>query len=81
NVLSQCDNLMLMRMNSAADLEFLRTVFSFVPAGLLDRVPTFLQGHALIAGKIMPQAGYVRFGGRTAEEGGADIPTSWAASQ
>jgi DNA helicase HerA-like ATPase len=81
NVLSQCDNLMLMRMNSAADLEFLRTVFSFVPAGLLDRVPTFRQGHALVAGKIMPQAGYVRFGTRTAEEGGADIPTSWAASR
>lgn len=81
NVLSQCDNLMLMRMNSTADLEFLETVFSFVPAGLFDRAPTFLQGHALVAGKVMPQAGYVRFGTRTAEEGGADIPTSWAAAQ
>ena len=80
NVLSQCDNLMLMRMNSTADLEFLRAVFSFVPAGLFDRAPTFSQGHALVAGKVMPQAGYVRFGTRTAEEGGADIPTSWAAS-
>jgi DNA helicase HerA-like ATPase len=79
NVLSQCDNLMLMRMNSTADLEFLRSVFSFVPTGLLDRSPTFQQGHALVAGKIMPHAGYVRFGTRTAEEGGADVPTSWAA--
>jgi hypothetical protein len=81
NVLSQCDNLMLMRMNSTADLEYLRAVFSFVPAGLLDRVPTFLQGQALVAGKIMPHAGYVRFGARTAEEGGADIPAAWAASR
>jgi len=32
----------------------------------------------VVAGKVMPQAGYVRFGTRTAEEGGADIPTSWA---
>jgi len=80
NVLSQCDNLMLMRMNSSADLEFLRAVFSFVPAGLFDRAPTFSQGHALVAGKVMPHAGYVRFGTRTAEEGGADIPTSWAAA-
>jgi uncharacterized protein len=78
NVLSQCDNLMLMRMNSAADLEFLRAVFSFVPAGLLERASAFRQGHALIAGKVMPHAGYVRFGARTAEEGGADIPVSWA---
>ena len=81
NVLSQCDNLMLMRMNSTADLEFLRAVFSFVPAGLLDRASTFRQGHALVAGKVMPHAGYVRFGARTAEEGGADIPTTWAASR
>lgn len=80
NVVSQCDNLLLMRMNSAADLEFLRAVFSFVPSGLLDRVPTFLQGHALVAGKVVPHAGYVRFGSRLAEEGGADVPASWASS-
>ncbi|TCN36690.1 hypothetical protein EV644_113159 [Kribbella orskensis] len=41
--------------------------------------PTFQQGHALVAGKVMPHAGYVRFSSRTAEEGGADVPTSWAA--
>ncbi len=81
NVLSQCDNLMLMRMNSTADLEFLRAVFSFVPAGLLDRASAFRQGHALVAGKVMPHAGFVRFGARTAEEGGADIPTTWAAAR
>ena len=33
NVVSQCDNLVLMRMNSAADLAYAREVFSFVPAG------------------------------------------------
>jgi hypothetical protein len=79
NVLSQCDNLVLMRMNSAADLEFLRTVFSFVPAGLLDRVTTFQQGEALVAGRIGSHAAHVRFGARVAEEGGADVPASWAA--
>ncbi|WP_433167079.1 ATP-binding protein [Kribbella sp. CA-247076] len=81
NVVSQCDNLLLMRMNSAADLEFLHAVFSFVPAGLLDRASAFRQGHALVAGKVMPHAGYVRFGARTAEEGGADVPATWAASR
>jgi DNA helicase HerA-like ATPase len=78
NVVSQCDNLMLMRMNSTADLEFIRAVFSFVPAGLLDRATTFRQGQALVAGKIGSHAAHVRFGARVAEEGGADVPTSWA---
>ena len=31
NVLSQCDNLLLMRMNSLADLGYVGEVFSFVP--------------------------------------------------
>ena len=37
NVVSQCDNLILMRMNSAADLAYASEIFSFVPAGLLAR--------------------------------------------
>jgi uncharacterized protein len=81
NIVSQCDNLLLMRMNSAADLEFLRAVFSFVPDGLLERSPAFRQGEALVAGKLVSHAGYVRFGDRLAEEGGADVPTSWAAAR
>jgi hypothetical protein len=81
NVVSQCDNLVLMRMNSAADVEFLRSVFSFVPAGLLERSSVFQQGEALIAGKIASHAGYVRFGQRLAEEGGADVSASWAVSR
>jgi uncharacterized protein len=80
NVLSQCDNLVLMRMNSTADLAFVRSVFSFVPAGLLERVTTFRQGEALAAGRIGSHAAHVRFGYRVAEEGGAHVPTSWAAA-
>jgi len=79
NVVSQCDNLLLMRMNSTADLEFVRSVFSFVPAGLLDRATSFRQGESLVAGKISSHAAHVRFGARVAEEGGADVPSSWAA--
>jgi DNA helicase HerA-like ATPase len=36
-VLSQCDNLLLMRMNSEADLGHLRDAFSFVPDGLIQK--------------------------------------------
>jgi hypothetical protein len=78
-VLSQCDNLLLMRMNSQADLGHLSEVFSFVPDGLIQRATTFRQGESLVAGKFVPHPAYVRFGQRLSQEGGADIPTSWAA--
>jgi uncharacterized protein len=78
NVVSQCDNLLLMRMNSRADLDDLRRIFSFVPSGLVEGATGFPMGHALVAGKISPVATYVQMGNRVSEEGGADIPTTWA---
>ncbi|HEV7196162.1 MAG TPA: ATP-binding protein, partial [Pedococcus sp.] len=51
-VLTQCDNLLLMRMNSESDLAYLREVFSFVPGGLVYRATSFLQGQSLAAGKF-----------------------------
>jgi DNA helicase HerA-like ATPase len=77
NVLSQCDNLALMRMNSTADLAHVARVFSFVPPGLLDRATTFRQGEALVAGKISSHPALVRFGARLSHEGGADV-AGWA---
>ena len=53
-MLSQCDNLLLMRMNSEADLGHLRDTFSFVPDGLIQRATTFRQGESLVAGKFVP---------------------------
>jgi DNA helicase HerA-like ATPase len=78
NVLSQADNLVLMRLNSLADTAFTQAVFSFVPPTLIDRALTFQQGEALIAGKISPQPALLRFGARITEEGGADVPATWA---
>ncbi|MGE5692084.1 MAG: ATP-binding protein [Pseudomonadota bacterium] len=77
-VLSQCDNLVLMRMNSAADLAHIAATFSFVPPGLLDRATAFRQGEALVAGKIAPHPALVRFGARMTAEGGSDVPADWA---
>jgi hypothetical protein len=77
NVLSQCDNLVLMRMNSVADLAHVAGVFSFVPPGLVDRAATFGQGEALAAGKIASHPALVRFGSRMSYEGGADV-AGWA---
>ena len=77
NVLSQCDNLVLMRMNSIADLAHVAGVFSFVPPGLIDRATAFGQGEALVAGKIASHPALVRFGSRISYEGGADV-AGWA---
>jgi DNA helicase HerA-like ATPase len=77
NVLSQCDNLVLMRMNSVADLAHVAGVFSFAPPGLVDRATTFGQGEALAAGKIASHPALVRFGSRISYEGGADV-AGWA---
>ena len=77
NVLSQCENLVLMRMNSAADLAHVGRVFSFVPPGLLDRATTFRQGEALVAGKIASHPALIRFGARITHEGGADVAGWW----
>jgi uncharacterized protein len=77
NVLSQCDNLVLMRMNSTADLAHVASIFSFVPPGLIDRATTFRQGEALVAGKIASHPALIRFGERITHEGGADVAGWW----
>lgn len=77
-VLSQCDNLVLMRMASTSDLAYVAETLSFAPAPLLERATTFAQGESLVAGKIASHPAFVRFGPRLAEEGGGDVPTTWA---
>jgi uncharacterized protein len=78
NIVTQCDNLVLMRLNSAADMAYAETVFSAVPPGLLRRASAFGLGEALVAGKIASHAALLRFGARVAEEGGGDVPSTWA---
>jgi hypothetical protein len=78
NVVSQCDNLVLMRMNSAADLDRVSETFSFVPPSLIERATTFRQGEALVSGKVASHPALIRFGARTSQEGGGDVPAEWA---
>ena len=77
-VMSQCDNLVLMRMASAADLAYVSTRLSDAPSPLLQRATAFGLGEALVAGKIASHPAFVRFGPRIAQEGGGDVPTTWA---
>ncbi len=73
-VLSQCDNICLMKTNAPTDLERIRRLFGAVPRDLLERVPTFRQGQALLAGGFADEASVVQLGQRITVEGGSDVP-------
>jgi DNA helicase HerA-like ATPase len=73
-IVSQCDNLTLMRMNSREDLDELASVFGFVPRGLLAQAARFRQGEALLAGGFVPMPSVVRVRTRITPQGGTDVP-------
>ena len=79
NVLSQCDNLVLMRMNGAHDVADLESAFSHVPPLLLHEALSFGLGQALFAGPLSPLPQIAQVGTRLTPEGGADVPTTWTA--
>lgn len=78
SVLSQCDNLVLMRMNSAADIRELTDTFSFAPSSMLGLSSGFRQGEGLAAGAIAPDPLLFATACRYTEEGGSDVPSTWA---
>jgi hypothetical protein len=78
NVISQCDNLVLMRMSSPSDLAYTGSVLGFAPGDLLAGATSFKLGEALVAGKLSSHPALIRFGARVAEEGGADVAAGWA---
>ena len=78
NVVSQCDNLILMRMNGAGDVADLEELFSQVPPGLLRLSTGFGLGQALFAGPIAPVPLLAQVGARLTMEGGGDVAATWA---
>lgn len=73
SILSQCDNLALMRMSSSADLDELVKTLSFAPEHLARQSPDFTQGQALFAGGFTASPQRVQMRLRITEEGGADV--------
>lgn len=72
-IVSQCDNLTLMRMNSPNDLAELSNLFGFVPPGMLAQSSRFRQGEALLAGGFVPAPSVIKVGNRISVEGGVDV--------
>lgn len=73
NVLSQCDNLGLMRVNAPRDIAELAEVFGFVGEDDIRRAQSFAQGQALFAGGFIAQPTFVQMGARLTEEAGGDV--------
>ncbi|GAA1545879.1 DNA helicase HerA-like ATPase [Microbacterium ginsengiterrae] len=73
NVLSQCDNLGLMRVNAPRDLAELAAVFGFAPEESIRRAKDFTQGQALFAGGFVGDPTVVQMGERLSEEAGGDV--------
>jgi DNA helicase HerA-like ATPase len=72
-IISQCDNLALMKMSSPLDLAELASVFGYAPESMLAQSPLFAQGQALFAGGFIGQAALVQMGARLTHEGGVDV--------
>ncbi|MEU8899171.1 ATP-binding protein [Nocardia sp. NPDC048505] len=72
-IISQCDNLALMKMTSPTDLAELGTYFGYAPTALLERSPWFRQGEALFAGGFVPAPTLVQVRRRLTREGGGDV--------
>ncbi|PYI38049.1 ATP-binding protein [Arthrobacter psychrolactophilus] len=73
NVLSQCDNLGLMRINAPRDLAELGEVFGFVPQEMLAKVKDFTLGQALLAGGFTGSPIFSQMRERVTLEGGSDV--------
>jgi len=72
-ILSQCDNLMLMRMNSPDDVAELGRAFGFAPKSMLQASNGFVQGEALLAGGFAPVPMLVQMRERLTRQGGSDV--------
>lgn len=73
NVISQCDNLVLMKMGSPRDLAELTEVFGYASPDLIAKSPGFRLGEGLFAGGFIAAPTIVRVAERVTREGGTDV--------
>jgi DNA helicase HerA-like ATPase len=79
NVISQCDNLIVMRLTSRADTEYIAQAYNGVTREMVELAYGFKQGEALVVGRLVKSPTMLRFRRRNTCEGGADLPADWAA--
>lgn len=80
NVISQCDNMIVMKLSSQFDMDYVSGSYGGVSSDLIQLAAGFKPGAALIVGKIVRSPTLVRFRTRTMPEAGGDIPLNWGSS-
>lgn len=81
NVLSECDNVCLLKMSNVEDVRATRAVLGSVPEAAEDLLPGFGKGDALLCGGFVPQAVLVHGAPRRTLEGGSDLADDWWSSK
>jgi DNA helicase HerA-like ATPase len=71
DTLSQCANLMVMRLTRQEDIKAIKDLRTDVPSELIDRIAGFRQGEALFIGDYVPAPTTARIVGRISKEGGS----------
>lgn len=77
HVISQCDNLVLMRITSQLDLDHIAGSFGAVDRTMMQLATGFRSGSAMIVGRLVRSATLMKFRQRRLAEAGGDIALSW----
>jgi DNA helicase HerA-like ATPase len=77
SLLSQCDNLCLMRMSNPSDVRLVEECFGFIPRGWAEQALRFekRQGKAILCGEFVERPVFVKGAPRRTVEGGRDLRT------
>jgi hypothetical protein len=78
NLISQCDNLVLMKLTNQRDIEHVAESFSTVSIEMVQLARGFKRGWALAVGRIVRSPTLLRFRERATPEGGGDLSLAWA---
>jgi DNA helicase HerA-like ATPase len=73
NLLSQCDNLCLMKMSNPADVRLVQDRFGFVPSGWAERALSFKQGEVQLSGQFVERPVVAKVAPRRTVEGGRSL--------
>jgi hypothetical protein len=77
-ILSQCDNLCLLKMNNRMDLDLVESSFGFIPQHWAQRALDFSVGDALLAGNFVDRPVCIHAASRRTAEGGRNLQdTFW----
>jgi uncharacterized protein len=82
NVLSECDNLVLMKMTNDSDIKYAEDIFGFLATGVGQKAKTFTVGEFLLAGHFTAGDEILQAAPRRTVQGGRSIPdSSWTSSE